>query len=398
MNALKTTTVLFLTYIIFIPAFAQDDKKLTKSRMEVAVTQPAQKDATDENVSQLKLPAGFTIEKFAEDLGNSRMIAVRSEGSVYVTARDEGEVILLKDTNNDGKADKRSTVATIEDVHGIHIYNDNQMYLATVKDVYKANIKNDGTLEGLQKIIDDLPDGGQHPNRTLAVGPDNMLYISVGSTCNACEETNKEHATMLRAKIDGTEREVYAKGLRNTVGFAWHPVTKDFWGMDHNTDWLGDDEDHEDLNKIEKGKHYGWPFVYDDGQKMPHRSPPNVTFDEFVKKTTFPVLMYQPHSAPMEMVFYTGDEFPEEYKNDAFVAFRGSWNRADPTGYKVCRIKFDENNNPTGFEDFITGFLLDDGNAHFGRLVGLTVYQKASLLLTDDSNGVMYKISYNKGR
>jgi glucose/arabinose dehydrogenase len=164
--------------------------------------------------------------------------------------------------------------------------------------------------------------------------------------------------------------------------------------MDHNTDWLGDDEDHEELNRIVEGAHYGWPFVYDDGRRMPHRDPREESFEEFVARTTFPELMYQPHSAPMGMIFYSGDHFPEEYRNDAFVAFRGSWNRAEPTGYKVSRIRFNDNNEPEAFEDFITGFLLPDKTAHFGRLVGLAMHQDGSLLLTDDSNGVVYRISY----
>ena len=393
MISIKETISTLIVLMMIFPLFAQEDEELTATRMEVAVFQPERQEATAENMATLKLAADFTIEKFAENLGNARMLAVGQDGFVYVTARDEGKVIRLKDTNNDGVADENITVAEIKDVHGIYIHND-QIYLATIKEVFVADIQIDGTLSEPKMIIDDLPDGGQHPNRTLAVGPDNKLYISVGSTCNACEEPNPEHATMLRTDLDGSNREVFAEGLRNTVGFSFHPETQELWGMDHNTDWLGDDEDHEELNKIVEGAHYGWPFVYDDGKKMPHREPKDKSFEEFVKTTTFPELMYQPHSAPLAMVFYDSDQFPDEYKNDAFVAMRGSWNRSEPTGYKVVRIRFSEDHQPVEFEDFLSGFLLEN-KSHFGRLAGLAVHHDGSLLLSDDANGIVYRISYN---
>ncbi len=393
MNYSRITTIIIFCFLLaYGQTYSQmaDEPRLTK--MEVAVFKPAKQEATEENVKKLKIPQGFKIEKFAEDLGNARMITVHENGNIYVTARDEGKVILLKDSNGDGKADDKQVVSELKDVHGLSI-QDNKLYMVTIKEIYSADIKEDGKLGQLQKLVDDLPDGGQHPNRTIEFGPDNKMYVSVGSTCNACEEPNPEHATMLRFNADGSGKEIYARGLRNTVGFAFHPQTQELWGMDHNSDWLGNDEDQEDLNKIEEGKHYGWPFVYDDGKKMPHREPEDKDHDEFIKETTFPILMYQAHSAPMAMAFYNGAQFPQEYRQDAFVAMRGSWNRENPTGYKVVRIKY-ENNEPQEFEDFITGFLLEDGRSHFGRLAGLAIHTDGSLLFTDDANGVLYRVSY----
>ncbi|CAN5320558.1 sorbosone dehydrogenase family protein [soil metagenome] len=382
-----------LLLICSVTVLAQNDKEPREAKMEVAVFKPYKQEATEENVKKLKVPDGFKIEKFAEDLGNARMITVHNNGDVYVTARDEGKVFLLRDTNGDGKADHKSVVSELEDVHGIGI-NQNTMYLVTIKDLYATSINEDGTLGQLQKLVDDLPDGGQHPNRTIGFGPDNMLYMSIGSTCNACEEPNPEHATLLRFNPDGSGRKIFAHGLRNTTGFAFHPATNEFWGMDHNTDWLGDDESHEELNKIEEDAHYGWPFVYDDGKKMPHREPEEMEHEDFIEQTKFPVLMYQPHSSAMSFAFNTGDHFPEEYKLDAFVTMRGSWNRENPTGYKVVRLKFNDDNQPEEFEDFVTGFLLEDGRSHYGRLTGLTFHTDGSLLFTDDSNGVVYRVSY----
>ena len=165
---------------------------------------------------------------------------------------------MLQDADGDGKADEQRTIASRPHMHGIAI-DGKTMYLVTVEDIYTAEIKDDGTLGELERIVNDLPDSGQHPNRTIAMGPDRMLYVSVGSTCNACEESSPESATILRVKPDGTSRTIFASGLRNMIGFAWHPETGKLYGMDHGTDWMGDERPSEELNVIEQGKKYGWP-------------------------------------------------------------------------------------------------------------------------------------------
>lgn len=366
--------------------------KHTRASIKTAVFKPAQVDATEDRVNKLTLPQGFRIEKFAEDLGEARIIAASDGGHVYVTNREDGEVILLEDTNNDGRADRREVVATIEEAHGLTIHQ-NRLYIVTIKEVYAAGIKEDGTLEDPKLLSEELPDGGQHPNRTIGFGPDGNMYVTVGSTCNACTEPNELHATILQGSVNADSLRIFAKGLRNTIGFGWHPQTNELWGMDHGIDLLGDNESKEELNQIEEGAHYGWPHIYDDGSYMPYPAPEDMTYSEFRDRTTFPELMYTSHAAPMQMVFYDGDQFPQEYQGDAFVAFRGSWNRSEPAGYKVSRVVF-ENGRPARFEDFVTGFLVDDNSSHFGRLVGLAVHADGSLLLTDDTNGVMYRISH----
>lgn len=216
-------------------------------------------------------------------------------------------------------------------VHGITVH-DNKVYLAMVKEVFRADIKPNGTFGSLQKIVDNLPDGGQRANRTLAGGPDNKLYISIGSSCNACDETNEEHATIVQTDLDGSGRKVFAKGLRNTLGMGWHPQTKEMWGVDHGIDWLGDEEQKEELNRIVEGGNYGWPYIYEKGKLNLPDKPEGMTHAEYAKKTIFPELLYDAHAAGMGIVFYTGTQFPPEYQNDAFVAFQGSWNRANPRG------------------------------------------------------------------
>ncbi|WP_143961271.1 PQQ-dependent sugar dehydrogenase [Litoribacter populi] len=370
----------------------ETDDHHTQTQINTYVFKPAVVDATDERVQQLRVPSGFAIQKFAEDLGESRILAADNAGHVYVTNREGGEVILLEDTNGDGAADRREVVSTIEEAHGLAIYN-NRLYIVTIQEIFAATINGDGTLGEPELLTSSLPDGGQHPNRTIGFGPDGMMYVSVGSTCNACIEPNELHATMLQANPDASGLRIYAEGLRNTIGFGWHPDTDMFWGMDHGIDMLGDDESHEELNHIVDGANYGWPHIYDEGKYNAFPRPEDMTYQEYSAMSTFPELMYTAHSAPMQMVFYSGDQFPSNYNGDAFVAFRGSWNRSTPSGYKVSRIVF-ENGQPARFEDFLTGFLVDDNNAHFGRLVGLAVHSDGSLLVSDDTNGVIYRVSH----
>ena len=356
--------------------------------------------ATDERVAGLKLPPGFKIEKWAEDLGNPRMIAIAEDGTVYVTRRKQKDLMMLRDTDGDHRADRRKVVARKEPMlHGIAIRGQ-KMYLTSVHEVYETEIRSDGTVGELKQIIGGLPDAGQHPNRTIAFGPDGMLYISSGSSSNSAAETNPESATLLRADAnEGWKRTIYARGLRNTIGFDWHPRTQTLYGADHGIDWLGDHHQKEEFNVIEEGSHYGWPFIYANGRYNPADEPPQgSSYAEFAKKTTDPVLLYTAHSAPMMMTFYDADQFPAAYKHDVFLAMRGSWNRKPPSGHEIVRVKFDkETHQPTGIEPFLTGFLIqqdEDDWQRFGRPVGVAVMKDGSLLIGDDTNGLLYRISY----
>ena len=356
---------------------------------------PAAERPTDELIAQLEVPEGFEVEIFADNLGNARIMAQGDDGTVYLTRRDEQDIMALTDTDGDGAADAmRSVAENLPLVNGITIH-EGRVYLATDTDVYRAPIEANGDFGSLEVLMADLPDAGQHPNRTLAVGPDGMLYITVGSTCNNCEDTNPENATILRANLDGSEREILATGLRNTIGFGWHPETGVLYGMDHGSDGRGDNTPPEELNRIEQGNNYGWPFCYADRQVDVYASqlPTGATGPEVCALTEPPVLTYQAHSAPIGWVYYTASQFPEEYRNDAFIAMRGSWNREPAVGYKVVRLHF-ENGEPVGFEDFLSGFLLDDGVTQFGRPAGLLVSQDGSLLVADDAGGVIYRVSY----
>lgn len=204
------------------PAAAQQGDG-TNVAISTHVTKPDKVEPTAERIGQIKAPDGFKVTAFATGLKNARILAVAPNGTIYVSRRDQGDVLMLKDADGDGKADGEPiAVVHRPGAHGLAIH-DNKLYLITVKEVFVAGIRSDGQLEPFQMIIGDLPDSGQHPNRTIAFGPDGMLYISVGSTCNACNESNQENATILRASPDGKSRTIFASGLRNTIGFGWIP-------------------------------------------------------------------------------------------------------------------------------------------------------------------------------
>ena len=386
-----------------VTAVAQE--KPTTAEPDGKIFRPAELEPTAERRAQLKLPPGFEISVFAEKLGKPRMLAVAPDGRVYVTRRGpKGDVLLLRDTDGDGKAEPPITVATIPHVHGIAL-RENTLFLAAVRELYRATVKPDGTLEKPEAIIRDLPDAGQHPNRTLAFSPKGELFLSVGSTCNAAPEPNPENATMLVVKPDGSSRAIFASGLRNTIGFAWHPASGELFGMDHGIDWLGDDGNREELNHLQRGKKYGWPFVYEDGKANPGDNPKEhtgLTWEEYAKTCENPVLTYTAHAAPMALHFYTGKNFPEEYRGDAFVTFHGSWNRGQPSGYNITRVKFAKDGKKPAagasataeFTDFLTGFYLPAEKGQFGRPCALAELPDGSLLLSDDGAGTLYRIRY----
>lgn len=362
---------------------------------------PAEREWSEERMAQLRLPSGFEIRVFAQDLENPRTLLVMENGDVYVAEREAGRVTLLRDTNGDGRPDVRRAVVEGlgEDLAGVHgmATDGSRLFMVTDRELYVASIDGDGNVGEPEMVFDDLPDGGQHPNRTMRYRG-GTLYLSLGSTCNACPEPNEEAATMVTVNPQTWEREIFAEGLRNTIGFDWHPVTGEFWGMDHATDWRGDNFPREELNRLLQGRHYGWPFCGEKQRVDPlmHAEPPNgMGRTEFCRTTEPSVLEYTAHAAPMTMEFYRGGMFPAEYRNDAFIAMRGSWNRSEPVGYSVVRVVFDDAGNPQGFEDFITGWLIEDGTAQFGRLSAVAVARDGALLVNDDSNGVIYRVTYS---
>lgn len=400
MRASASSSAMFFALIAPFALRAAQPDPVTEYSVNGHIHEPQAVKASNEHVQRLRAPEGFALQRFADGLDNPRMIAVAPDGAVYVTQRRPGTLLMLRDHDGDGVADAKQVALHLKNLHGVAIDGD-RIYLADVKNVYSATRGADGKIGELRTLVSDLPDGGQHPNRTLAIGPDRMLYVTIGSTCNACKETSPESATIVRIDPQSGKREIYARGLRNTIGFGWHPASQRMYGMDHGIDWLGDDEHGEELNEIHEGAEYGWPYVYDQGKFNPQDEPEHLSQQDWARLSRNPVATYTPHSAPMQMTFYTGSMFPQEYKNDAFIAMRGSWNRRSPSGYEVLRVRFDEKGAPQGFETLIGGFLTqrpEGGSGFIGRPTGIAVAKDGALLIGDDSNNVIYRLSYGDQR
>jgi Raf kinase inhibitor-like YbhB/YbcL family protein len=391
---------------VFSPLLAAQQGKLTDVAIQGFVYEPQRLSPTDARIQTLTVPQGFRVQRFAEGLDNPRMLAVAGDGTVYVTQRTPGNLVMLRDTDGDGIADIQKIVVRQRDLHGIAIRG-REIFLADIKAVYEGDILADGRIGPRRIVTAGLPDGGQHPNRTLAFSPEGELFVSVGSTCNECIEPNPQHATLQRIASDAARsarqgqrapREIFASGLRNSLAFGWHPGSGRLYAFDNGIDWLGNDEQSEELNEIaQAGQRFGWPFVYDDDQINPHNEPVKLTSEQWAELSEEPVGMYTAHAAPMQMTFYTGAQFPVEYRNDAFVAMRGSWNRKPATGYEVLRIRFDNGGAFTAFEPFVSGFIQPladgDGTGFFGRPVGVATAGDGALLFTDDTNNMLYRVA-----
>jgi Raf kinase inhibitor-like YbhB/YbcL family protein len=392
-RSLSVSTML-LTLLLSYETFAEANKEevaaehYTNLPITTHIFKPHERPAPD--IATLKVPEGFKIEKIAEKIGNARMIAISPSGVIYISRREEADVIKLNTDDKGSPNGGFERVASRAGLHGI-TFHEGDVYLATVNEIFRAKVKADGSFGPLEMIIDDLPDAGQHHTRTVQIGPDKMMYISVGSTCNECAEPNPEAATILRVSLDGKKRSIFAAGLRDTIGWGWQPGTGELWGMDHGIDWMGDDMP-EELNRIENGKHYGWPYLYGENKINPRLDASGgMKKSEWVNRSSPMVLGYKGHSAPMQMAFYNSTQFPKDYEGDAFVSMHGSWNRKTASGYEVVRINF-ENGTAKTIEPFVTGFI--SGDSESGRPCGTAVTRDGSLIFSDDRNGVLYRVSY----
>jgi glucose/arabinose dehydrogenase len=275
---------------------------------------------------------------------------------------------------------------------------DGFLYLCNNTQLRRYPVMTDGKLGSMELLISDLPSGGQHANRTIEFGPDGMLYLSVGTLCNDCKESDKEAATILQVDPKTWKRKIFASGLRNTIGFDFHPQTGALWGIDNGGDGKGSKWPPEEVNLIEKGGNYGYPFAYGKREVDQSREdPPGNTKEEWVKTTMPSMLELRAHMAPIAFRFFKNEaNLPDGYSGDGLVAWHGSWNSSKPVGFKVQRIRF-QNGTPVGAEDFLTGFLkpgflMFKRKARFGRPAGIAINDEGVVYISDDANGVIYAI------
>ncbi|MBD2452054.1 sorbosone dehydrogenase family protein [Nostoc sp. FACHB-152] len=352
----------------------------------------------------LLVPQGFKVNVFAEGLDAPRWLALTPSGDVLVTETKQNRIRLLRDSNGDGVADVQQTFASA--ANGVNIpfgmtFTSNYFFLGNSNAVLRFPYKvGQQQLSGMGTKIADLPGGGynQHWTRNVLAAPDGQkLYVSVGSATNVNEEP-LPRASVQIMNLDGSQQQTFASGLRNPVGLAFHPVTKELYTTVNERDGIGDNLVPDYLTRIRQGEFYGWPYAYLSPTNLDPRQIENgkTKRPDLAAQTRTPDVLFESHSAALGLQFYDGKTFPEKYRNGAFVAFRGSWNRDRGTGYKVVFVPFDAKSRPQGYyEDFLTGFLLDPSiPTTWGRPVGLLVLPDGSLLVTEEVNNRIYRIQY----
>jgi glucose/arabinose dehydrogenase len=345
---------------------------------------------------RLNLPAGFTIEEYASGIGSARFLTFGDDNTMYVGTKDNDKIYAVSDADNDGKAE---SVVVIEEgltvPHSVKYYQ-GDLFLAeeTSVSVYRQ-IQADGSYQSKEVLIEGLPGGnrltgGGHRTRTIDIGPDEKIYLTIGSLCNVCEEEDERRATMMRFDMDGNNGEIIASGLRNTVGYDF-AEDGTIWSADMGRDQIGDDIPSEEVNIIRPGGDYGWPYCWGSGYFNPEYPE---QADYCRNQTVLPEFNMQAHSAPLGVSFLNQaakDTWPAEIQDGLLVAFHGSWNRTTPTGYKV--VWLDLRGDQIKQYTLISGWLEDNAEA-WGRPVGLDFDDQGNLYVSDDKRGVIYKVSY----
>jgi glucose/arabinose dehydrogenase len=357
----------------------------------------AHAEKTPFDLKQIKLPDGFHIAVFADNIDGARMLTFTPGGVLLVSESGEGKVVALPDAKRTGKADRVVDVLSgLNEPHGIAFYQ-GKLYVAEYDKVRRYDWDETNLRATNSKTLTDLPTGGGHSTRSLLFHGGKM-YVSAGSSCNVCIEKDSRRAAVMEFNPDGTGQKIFANGLRNSVGLAVNPRTDTVWVTVNGRDWLGDDLPPETIYDLGKGSvDAGWPYCYGDRVPDPNFTKPG---DNRCQSVIEPKVQMQAHSAPLGLAFYEGSMFPPEYRNNIFVAFHGSWNRSVPTGYKVVRVKLDDNGQPQGgAQDFITGWLAPGETKKgrwMGRPVGIAFAADGSMYLSDDSGGMIYRITYAK--
>lgn len=342
------------------------------------------------DLDKIKLPPGFSISVYAE-VPEARSLALSPGGIVYVGNRDSDKVYAVVDKNKDGKADKVYTIASgLNSPNGV-AFKDGSLFIATISSILRLDSIESRLADPPKPVIvyDKYPTDEHHGWKFISFGPDGKLYVPVGAPCNVCEKDNSIYSSITRMNADGSNMEIFANGVRNSVGFAWHPISKQLWFTDNGRDEMGNDIPADELNKAPiPGMHFGFPYCHQGDIPDPEFGK-NKQCNDF----TPPVQKLGPHVAALGMRFYTGDQFPSEYKNQVFIAEHGSWNRSKPIGYRISLVKLDTAGKALSYSNFAEGWLQPGGKV-MGRPVDVLVMPDGALLVSDDYSGVIYRIAY----
>ncbi len=342
-------------------------------------------------LGEITLPAGFHLAVYSADVPNARSMALSPSGVLYVGTMNAGKVYAVVDADKDGVADKVYTIASGLNMPNGVAARDGALYVAEVGKVWRYDDIDRRLADPPTPALvrGDFPTERHHGWKFIRFGPDGLLYVPVGAPCNICEP-DARHAAIFRMKPDGSGLEMYAKGVRNTVGFDWHPVTKELWFTDNGRDMLGDDLPPDELNHATRqGQDFGYPYCHAGDIKDPDYGDKHPCSD-----FTPPAAKLGPHVASLGLRFYTGRMFPAKYRHQIFIAEHGSWNRTRKIGYQVIVATLDGQGHVTGTEPFATGWL--QGEKAWGRPVDVQVMPDGALLVSDDLAGAIYRIRYGE--
>ncbi len=347
--------------------------------------------------ARLRGPEGTAVSRFAEDVPNARFLRFTPAGDLLVSQPRAGSVVrLLADRDGDGRSDGRAeVVGGLNRPHGLDLH-DGWLYVAETDAIgrIRFDLRTGATSGGFERVVTGLPSGGNHWTRTLRFSPDGWMYVSIGSSCNACVEEDPRRATLVRYRPDGSGEEVFATGLRNSVGFDWRPEDGQIYATDNGRDLLGDDFPPCELNRVERGGFYGWPVA--NGDRVP--DPDHGKGQEArIAASIPPVHGFRAHNAPLGMTFLRGAGVPTEYRGAAVVALHGSWNRTRKDGYEVVSLHWGPDGRVTERE-FLSGFLGPSDDDLIGRPVDVAEGPDGSVYVSDDYAGSVYRVSWGVGR
>ena len=341
-------------------------------------------------IDKLKLPAGFKAEVWSHGTPGARAMARSESGKVYVGTRGLGRVYEITDNGKE-----RTSRIVVDKLNQPAVaFHKGSLYVMAIDKVLRFDgIEQNPNVAPVDLTAKfNLPPEQHHNWKYIRFGPDGKLYVPFGAPCNICELPTQEYAQLRRYDADGSNMEVIGRGIRNTQGFDWHPVTQEIWFTDHGRDWLGDDTPADELNRMSKtGLNFGFPYCHANGI-----ADPDVKKDKACEGVTLPVTTMGAHAAVMGLHFYTGNMFPAEYKNAMFIARKGSWNRTKKSGYDVVMVKANADGTNAQMTPFVTGFLDEKTDAFYGRPVYLMQMPDGALLLSDEQMGAIYRISYAK--